>query len=196
MILKRERRLFLMKKRSKFLALALVGVLTLGIFAGCGNDEAQTTTSGSASSTASESSASVESSASTENSDAEDTASDEDADANAAAKENNDAEANTATSAYNADIIGEVTVTDGDTLTVDVYEPNTSDVDLLTVTGSDLTATGASEMIETADVINIKQVVDGSLVASSADVIKTGDVVAVVTNDDGTKELLILDMGN
>lgn len=181
-----------MKKRSKFLALALVGVLTLGIFAGCGNDEAQTTTSGSASSTASESSASVESSASTENSDAEDTASDEDADA----KENNDAEANTATSAYNADIIGEVTVTDGDTLTVDVYEPNTSDVDLLTVTGSDLTATGASEMIETADVINIKQVVDGSLVASSADVIKTGDVVAVVTNDDGTKELLILDMGN
>ena len=44
--------------------------------------------------------------------------------------------------------------------------------------------------------INIKQVVDGSLVASSADVIKTGDVVAVVTNDDGTKELLILDMGN
>lgn len=192
MILKRERRLFLMKKRSKFLALALVGVLTLGIFAGCGNDEAQTTTSGSASSTASESSASVESSASTENSDAEDTASDEDADA----KENNDAEANTATSAHNADIIGEVTVTDGDTLTVDVYEPNTSDVDLLTVTGSDLTATGASEMIETADVINIKQVVDGSLVASSADVIKTGDVVAVVTNDDGTKELLILDMGN
>ena len=181
-----------MKKRSKFLALALVGVLTLGIFAGCGNDEAQTTTSGSASSTASESSASVESSASTENSDAVDTASDEDADA----KENNDAEANTATSAYNADIIGEVTVTDGDTLTVDVYEPNTSDVDLLTVTGSDLTATGASEMIETADVINIKQVVDGSLVASSADVIKTGDVVAVVTNDDGTKELLILDMGN
>lgn len=181
-----------MKKRSKFLALALVGVLTLGIFAGCGNDEAQTTTSGSASSTASESSASVESSASTENSDAVDTASDEDA----AAKENNDAEANTATSAYNADIIGEVTVTDGDTLTVDVYEPNTSDVDLLTVTGSDLTATGASEMIETADVINIKQVVDGSLVASSADVIKTGDVVAVVTNDDGTKELLILDMGN
>lgn len=192
MILKRERRLFLMKKRSKFLALALVGVLTLGIFAGCGNDEAQTTTSGSASSTASESSASVESSAATENSDAVDTASDEDADA----KENNDAEANTATSAYNADIIGEVTVTDGDTLTVDVYEPNTSDVDLLTVTGSDLTATGASEMIETADVINIKQVVDGSLVASSADVIKTGDVVAVVTNDDGTKELLILDMGN
>ena len=185
-----------MKKRSKFLALALVGVLTLGIFVGCGNDEAQTTTSGSASSTASESSASVESSASTENSDAEDTASDEDADANAAAKENNDAEANTATSAHNADIIGEVTVTDGDTLTVDVYEPNTSDVDLLTVTGSDLTATGASEMIETADVINIKQVVDGSLVASSADVIKTGDVVAVVTNDDGTKELLILDMGN
>ncbi|MDO4923080.1 MAG: hypothetical protein Q4E82_03540 [Peptococcaceae bacterium] len=181
-----------MKKRSKFLALALVGVLTLGIFAGCGNDEAQTTTSGSASSTASESSASVESSAATENSDAVDTASDEDADA----KENNDAEANTATSAYNADIIGEVTVTDGDTLTVDVYEPNTSDVDLLTVTGSDLTATGASEMIETADVINIKQVVDGSLVASSADVIKTGDVVAVVTNDDGTKELLILDMGN
>jgi cytoskeletal protein RodZ len=192
MILKRERRLFLMKKRSKFLALALVGVLTLGIFAGCGNDEAQTTTSGSASSTASESSASVESSAATENSDAVDTASDEDADA----KENNDAEANTATSAHNADIIGEVTVTDGDTLTVDVYEPNTSDVDLLTVTGSDLTATGASEMIETADVINIKQVVDGSLVASSADVIKTGDVVAVVTNDDGTKELLILDMGN
>lgn len=181
-----------MKKRSKFLALALVGVLTLGIFAGCGNDEAQTTTSGSASSTASESSASVESSAATENSDAVDTASDEDADA----KENNDAEANTATSAYNADIIGEVTVTDGDTLTVDVYEPNTSDVDLLTVTGSDLTATGASEMIETADVINIKQVVDGSLVASSADVIKTGDVVAVVTNDDGTKELLILDVGN
>lgn len=181
-----------MKKRSKFLALALVGVLTLGIFAGCGNDEAQTTTSGSASSTASESSASVESSAATENSDAVDTASDEDADA----KENNDAEANTATSAYNADIIGEVTVTDGDTLTVDVYEPNTSDVDLLTVTGSDLTATGASEMIETADVINIKQVVDGSLVASSADVIKIGDVVAVVTNDDGTKELLILDMGN
>ena len=181
-----------MKKRSKFLALALVGVLTLGIFAGCGNDEAQTTTSGSASSTASESSASVESSAATENSDAVDTASDEDADA----KENNDAEANTATSAYNADIIGEVTVTDGDTLTVDVYEPNTSDVDLLTVTGSDLTATGASEMIETADVINIKQVVDGSLVASSAEVIKTGDVVAVVTNDDGTKELLILDMGN
>ena len=181
-----------MKKRSKFLALALVGVLTLGIFAGCGNDEAQTTTSGSASSTASESSASVESSAATENSDAVDTASDEDADA----KENNDAEANTATSTHNADIIGEVTVTDGDTLTVDVYEPNTSDVDLLTVTGSDLTATGASEMIETADVINIKQVVDGSLVASSADVIKTGDVVAVVTNDDGTKELLILDMGN
>ena len=181
-----------MKKRSKFLALALVGVLTLGIFAGCGNDEAQTTTSGSASSTASESSASVESSAATENSDAVDTASDEDADA----KENNDAEANTATSAYNADIIGEVTVTDGDTLTVDVYEPNTSDVDLLTVTGSDLTATGASEMIETADVINIKQVVDGSLVASSADVIKTVDVLAVVTNDDGTKELLILDMGN
>lgn len=181
-----------MKKRSKFLALALVGVLTLGIFAGCGNDEAQTTTSGSASSTASESSASAESSAATENSDAVDTASDEDA----AAKENNDAEANTATSAHNADIIGEVTVTDGDTLTVDVYEPNTSDVDLLTVTGSDLTATGASEMIETADVINIKQVVDGSLVASSADVIKTGDVVAVVTNDDGTKELLILDMGN
>ena len=181
-----------MKKRSKFLALALVGVLTLGIFAGCGNDEAQTTTSGSASSTASESSASVESSAATENSDAVDTASDEDADA----KENNDAEANTATSAHNADIIGEVTVTDGDTLTVDVYEPNTSDVDLLTVTGSDLTATGASEMIETADVINIKQVVDGSLVASSADVIKTGDVVAVVTSDDGTKELLILDMGN
>ncbi|MDQ9841166.1 hypothetical protein RFY10_13420, partial [Acinetobacter baumannii] len=77
-------------------------------------------------------------------------------------------------SAHNADIIGEVTVTDGDTLTVDVYEPHTSDVDLLTVTGSDLTATGASEMIETADVINIKQVVDGSLVASSADVIKTG----------------------
>ncbi len=181
-----------MKKRSKFLALALVGVLTLGIFAGCGNDEAQTTTSGSASSTASERSASVVSSAASENSDAVDTASDEDADA----KENNDAEANTATSAYNADIIGEVTVTDGDTLTVDVYEPNTSDVDLLTVTGSDLTATGASEMIETADVINIKQVVDGSLVASSADVIKTGDVVAVVTNDDGTKELLILDMGN
>ena len=106
-----------MKKRSKFLALALVGVLTLGIFAGCGNDEAQTTTSGSAYSTASESSASVESSAATENSDAVDTASDEDADA----KENNDAEANTATSAYNADIIGEVTVTDGDTLTVDVY---------------------------------------------------------------------------
>lgn len=185
-----------MKKRSKFLALALVGVLTLGIFAGCGNDEAQTTTSGSASSTASESSASVESSAATENSDVKDTASDEDADTNAAAKENNDAEAKTATSAHNADIIGEVTVTDGDTLTVDVYEPNTSDVDLLTVTGSDLTATGASEMIETADVINIKQVVDGSLVASSADVIKTGDVVAVVTNDDGTKELLILDMGN
>lgn len=185
-----------MKKRSKFLALALVGVLTLGIFSGCGNDEAQTTTSGSASSTASESSASVESSAATENSDAVDTASDEDAVANAAAKENNDAEANTATSAHNADIIGEVTVTDGDTLTVDVYEPNTSDVDLLTVTGSDLTATGASEMIETADVINIKQVVDGSLVASSADVIKTGDVVAVVNNDDGTKELLILDMGN
>lgn len=181
-----------MKKRSKFLALTMVALLTMGIFAGCGNDEAQTTTSGSASSTASESSASVESSAATENSDAVDTASDEDADA----KENNDAEANTATSAYNADIIGEVTVTDGDTLTVDVYEPNTSDVDLLTVTGSDLTATGASEMIETADVINIKQVVDGSLVASSADVIKTGDVVAVVTNDDGTKELLILDMGN
>lgn len=185
-----------MKKRSKFLALALVGVLTLGIFAGCGNDEAQTTASGSASSTASESSASAESSAAKENSDAVDTASDKDADANAAAKENNDAEANTATSAHNADIIGEVTVTDGDTLTVDVYEPNTSDVDLLTVTGSDLTATGASEMIETADVINIKQVVDGSLVASSADVIKTGDVVAVVNNDDGTKELLILDMGN
>ena len=187
-----------MKKRSKFLALALVGALTLGIFAGCGNDEAQTTTSGSASSTASESSASAESSAAKENSDVKDTASDKDADAdaNAAAKENNDAEANTATSAHNADIIGEVTVTDGDTLTVDVYEPNTSDVDLLTVTGSDLTATGASEMIETADVINIKQVVDGSLVASSADVIKTGDVVAVVNNDDGTKELLILDMGN
>ncbi len=181
-----------MKKRSKFLALTMVALLTMGIFAGCGNDEAQTTTSGSASSSASESSAADESSAAEESSAAAED--DQDKDAATNEKENNDAQANTATSAHNADIIGEVTVTDGDTLTVDVYEPHTSDVDLLTVTGSDLTATGTSEMIETADVVNIKQVVDGSLVASSADVIKTGDVVAVVTNDDGTKELLILEM--
>lgn len=185
-----------MKKRSKFLALTMVALLTMGIFAGCGNDEAQTNTSGSASSTASESSAADESSAAKETGAATESDTDKNAETATTEKQNNDAQANTATSAHNADIIGEVTVTDGDTLTVDVYEPHTSDIDLLTVTGSDLTATGASEMIETADVINIKKVVDGSLVASSADVIQTGDVVAVVTNDDGTKELLILDMGN
>lgn len=172
-----------MKKRSKFLALALVAVLTMGAVAGCGNDKATTTSSGSASSAASaekESSAKVDADKANQ--------------ATTTEKENNDAQANTATSAHNADIIGEVSVTDGDTLTVNVYEPNTSDVDLLTVSGSDLTATGASEMIETADVINVKKVVEGSLVASSADVIQNGDVVAVVTNDDGSKELLILDM--
>ena len=177
-----------MKKNSELVALTLMALLTMGAVTGCGNNDAATNTSGSASSAVTESSAADESAVEKDL--------DKVADYEKDAATNADDETEDVVSAYNADIIGEVTVSDGNTLTVDVYEPHTSDVNLLTATGSDLSATGASEMIELSNVVNIKKVMDGYLVASSADVIENGDVVAVVTNEDGTKDLIILEMGN
>lgn len=174
-----------------------MALLTMGVFAGCGNDDAAATnTSSTTSSTEEDSSATPESdTAANEASDSEQ-AKDTAANDNSKSEQNTTVDTSAATHSLNADIIGAVTLSDGNTLTVDVYEPHTSDVDLLTIAGSDLTETGASEMIELGDVVNIKEVVDGSLVASSADVISEGDVVAVVTNEDGTKDLLILDLNN
>ena len=158
-----------MKKSKKYVALMMLAAMAMMVFAGCGNDEADSSaTSSSAESTSAEPEA--------DTTDEEET------------------EASDAILAKDAQVIGAVTLTDGETLTIDYYEAEGTSLNLLEATNSDFGKVGNTTMVTISDMSSIERVEDGALVSAEADDIHAGDMIAVIDDGDGGKKIIILDV--
>ena len=157
-----------MKKSKKYVALLMLAAMSMLVFAGCGNDEAASSASSSS---------------------AEDLSAEPEAEEEAAEEET---EASDAILAKDAQLIGAVTLSDGETLTIDYYEAKGTSVNILDATNSDFAKVGNTTMLALSEMSGIERVEDGALVSVEATDIHAGDMIAVVEDGNGGKKIIIL----
>ncbi len=155
-----------MKRKWNLLVALMALTLCAGLLAGCSGDEDETTA------------------AATEAESEEETTEDE---------EETTEESNADDEAAQADWIGEVTAVSDTSLTVQLYEPDTEIVDFTDLDGVTLDAAGTTEEIDLEEDALYQYVSAGVLYTTTQATLTEGDWVAVMTNEEGQQEIIILD---
>lgn len=152
-----------MKKKYKFLTVAMVLVLSLSLFTGCGSNDAD-----------------------------EQTTDDDSSQSSTLESHTDDDSTDSADDTIVEDIIGEITDISTYYITLNVYEADTEIYDYTTLDTSTLASTENSESVSIDTDAEYYYVFDGSLVSQTADDLSVGDLIAITTDSDGNQQVILL----
>ena len=155
-----------MKKLAGLTATLLAMLLCLGMFAGCSETEEESSSSESSSETSSDTSS--ESSVSEEESS-------EEAD-------------------QEGDVIGQITYVGSTTLVLDVYEPDSEVTDYTAMDDVTLTDADETRSVTLEDDAVFQSVSEGTLTDITMDDLAEGDMVAIITDEEGVQTVIVLDV--
>ena len=153
-----------MKTKLRFLSIAMMLMLSIGLLAGCGS---------------SDSTDSTDSSGSTDSTDSSDSTDDSDSTYSSGSSDEED-------------VIGEVTYISTLSISLDVYEADSVVEDYAALDTSTLTATGSSDTVTLESDVEYYYISDGALVSATSEDIVEGDMIAITTDDSGVQQVILL----
>lgn len=168
-----------MKTKFRFLSLAMVLVLSMGLLAACGSDDTATTGSSSTQTDSTQTESIQTDSTQTDSTQTSITS-----------------EENSETNAEAEDVIGEISYISSFYMSLKVYESAAEVSDYASLDVSTLTATDSTESVTLDTDAEYYYISDSSMVAQTADDLAAGDLVAVTTTEAGVQQIILLERGS
>ncbi len=180
-----------MKTKFRFLSLAMVLVLSMGLLAACGSDDTATTGSSSTQTDSTQTDSTQTDSTQTDSTQTDSTQTE--STQTDSAQTSITSEENSETNAEAEDVIGEISYISSSYMSLKVYEPAAEVSDYTSLDVSTLTATDSTESVTLDTDAEYYYISDSAMVAQTADDLAAGDLVAVTTTEAGVQQIILLE---